>query len=46
MWVLSLGPEIPWRRKWPPTPVLLPGEFMDKGAWWATVHGLQRVGHD
>ena len=19
---------------------------MDKGAWWATVHGLQRVGHD
>ena len=19
---------------------------MDKGAWWATVHGSQRVGHD
>ena len=19
---------------------------MDGGAWWATVHGLQRVGHD
>ena len=19
---------------------------MDEGAWWATVHGLQRVGHD
>ena len=19
---------------------------MDRGAWWATVHGLQRVGHD
>ena len=19
---------------------------IDKGAWWATVHGLQRVGHD
>ena len=19
---------------------------MDKGAWWATVHGVQRVGHD
>ena len=20
--------------------------FMDIGAWWATVHGSQRVGHD
>ena len=19
---------------------------MDRGAWWATVHGLQRVGHN
>ena len=19
---------------------------MDRGAWWVTVHGLQRVGHD
>ena len=19
---------------------------MDRGAWWATVHGVQRVGHD
>ena len=19
---------------------------MDRGAWWAAVHGLQRVGHD
>ena len=22
------------------------GKSMDRGAWWATVHGLQRVGHD
>ena len=22
------------------------GNPMDGGAWWATVHGLQRVGHD
>ena len=22
------------------------GKPMDRGAWWATVHGLQRVGHD
>ena len=21
-------------------------ESMDRGAWWATVHGLQGVGHD
>ena len=25
--VLSLGQGVPWRRKWRPTPVLLPGEF-------------------
>ena len=24
--VPSLGPKIPWRRKWQPTPVFLPGE--------------------
>ena len=35
--------KIPWRRKWQPTPVLLPGEFpMDRGAWQATVHGLAK----
>ena len=22
------------------------GNLMDKGAWWATVHGVKRVGHD
>ena len=26
-WVRSLGWEDPWRRKWQPTPVLLPGKF-------------------
>ena len=26
MWVQSLGWEDPWRRKWQPTPVFLPGE--------------------
>ena len=25
--VLSLGQKFPWRRKWLPTPVFLPGEF-------------------
>ena len=23
-----------------------PESLMDRRAWWATVHGLQRVGHD
>ena len=23
-----------------------PGNHMDKGAWWATVHGVTRIGHD
>ena len=23
-----------------PTPVLLPGESHDRGAWWATLHGV------
>ena len=25
--ILSLSQEDPWRRKWQPTPVYLPGEF-------------------
>ena len=34
--------KIPWRRKWQPTPVFLPGHLMDRGAWWATVHGVTK----
>ena len=30
------------RRQWYPTPVLLPGEPMDGGAWWAAVHGVTK----
>ena len=26
-WVQSLDQEDPWRRKWQPTPVFMPGEF-------------------
>ena len=29
--------KTPWRRKWQPTPVFLPGKSMDRGAWQATV---------
>ena len=28
-------PESSWRRKWQPTPVLLPGESHDMGTWKA-----------
>ena len=31
-----------WRRKWQSTPVFLPGEFMDGGAWWAVVHEVAK----
>ena len=34
--------RIPWRRKWQPTPVILPGKSMDKGAWRATVNGVAK----
>ena len=34
-----------WRRQWQPTPVFLPGESRDRGAWQAIVHGVARVGH-
>ena len=30
--------KMPWRRKWQPTPVLLPGKSIDSGALRATVH--------
>ena len=37
---LSLFTFMPWRRKWQPTPVFLPGESQDWGAWWAAVYGV------
>ena len=39
-WVQSWVGKIPWRRKWQPTPVFLPGNSMDRGAWQAVVHGI------
>ena len=29
-----------WRRKWHPTPVFLPVNPRDGGAWWAAVYGV------
>ena len=34
--------KIPWRKAWQPTPVLLPGESHDRGAWWAAVHRVAK----
>ena len=43
-WVRSLGWEVPWRRKWQPTPVILPRK---SHGWRSLVSmGSQRVGHD
>ena len=42
--IQSLGWEIPFRREWLGTPIFLPGEFMDRGAWRTTVHGLKELG--
>ena len=32
--------KIPWIWKWQPMPVLLPEKSVDRGAWWATAHGV------
>ena len=41
-WVtsLSLFTFMHWRRKQQPTPVFLPRESQDGGAWWAAVYGV------
>jgi len=31
-----------WRKAWQPPPVFLPGEPMDRGAWWVTVHRVTK----
>ena len=36
-WVWSLGREDPWRRKWLPTPVFLPGEYMWYSFYWQNI---------
>ena len=33
--------KIPWRKAGQPAPVFLPGDSHGRGAWGATVHGLQ-----
>ena len=40
--VRSLSREDPWRRKWQPTPVFLPGKSTDRGLWQAPIHGVAK----
>jgi len=34
--------KIPWRRKWQPTPVSLPGEFHGQRSLGATIHRVAK----
>ena len=34
--------KIPWRKKWQLTLLFFPGNPMDRGVWWATVHGVEK----
>ena len=40
--VQTLSWEDPWRRKRLTTSVFLVGNPMDRGAWWAMVHGVAK----
>ena len=42
MQVQSLLQKIPWRRKWQPTPVFLPGKSHGQRSLGATVHGAAK----
>ena len=33
-------------RQWLPCPVLLLGNFLDKGTWQVRIYGVTRIGHD
>ena len=34
--------KILWRRKWQPLQYSCLGYPMDKGAWWSTIHGIEK----
>ena len=45
--VRSLGQEDPREKEMlTHSRILNLGNSMDRGAWWATVHGVTKVGHD
>ena len=45
-WIWSLGGKDPLEKEMATTPVFLPGNPMNRGAWWATICGVAKVGHD
>ena len=45
-WVRSLGWEDPLEKEMATHSGILPGKSHGQRAWWATVHGSQRAGHD
>ena len=46
MWVLSLAQEDPWRRKWQPSPVFLPGKSHGQRSLAGNSPWSPRVRHD
>ena len=42
LWIWCELEEQIQRMRWHPTPVLLPENPMDRGAWWAAVHGVTK----
>ena len=41
-WVPALGWEDPWRRDWLPLQYSCLENSMDRGPWWAIVHGVTK----
>ena len=41
-WIRSLGQEDPLEKELATHSVFLPRERGDRGAWWATVHGVAK----
>ena len=42
MWVQSLGQEDPLEKEMATYSSILAWEIVDRGAWWATVHGVTK----
>ena len=45
-WVQFLGQEVPLEKEMATRPSIPAWRIPWRGAWRATVHGLERVGHD
>ena len=35
--------KIPWKREWLSTPVFFLKNSMDRGAWWAILHWVEKL---